>query len=120
MQLVRTATNYRALTLKRKLYEMLLAILLQFRCSKIVILRSYLACAFFGSHLWGADAASQKVFGKRAVDLDVDEAAYIASMLVYPRPLSPTAEWESKVKRRAYYGKRIYIAHKERFDQIPS
>ena len=119
MQFVRTSTGYKERTLARKLYEMFLAIIIQFRYSKIEILRSYLACAYFGSHRRGADAAAHKIFGKRADDLSIEEAAFIAAMLVYPRPRQPTVEWESRVHRRADYGKRIYITNKERFDQLP-
>jgi membrane peptidoglycan carboxypeptidase len=120
MQFVRTCTGYKERTLTRKLYEMLLAVIIQFRYSKIEILRSYLTCAYFGSHRRGANAAAHTVCGKKADDLSVDEAAFIAAMLVYPRPRDPTVEWTLRVRRRADYGKRIYIANKERFDQLPS
>lgn len=119
MQFVRTSTGYRQRTLRRKIYEIFLAVIIQFRYSKIVILRSYLACAFFGSHLRGTEAAARKVFGKSVDSLSDDEAVFIAAMLVYPCPLQPTAEWRSRVQRRADYGKRIYIANKKRFDQHP-
>lgn len=120
MQFIRTSTGYRERKFGRKLYEMLLAVLIQFRYSKITILRSYLNCAYFGSHLKGANAAARKVFGKTADDLSVEEAAFIAAMLVCPRSLHPTAEWELRIRRRADYGKRIYISNKERFDQLPT
>jgi len=120
MQFVRTATGYRERTLGRKLYEMLLAVIIQFRYSKIVILRCYLRCAFFGSQLKGANAAAREVFGARSENLSVDDAAFIAAMLVYPRPKQPTAEWKSRIQRRADYGKRVYVANKQRFDQLPS
>jgi membrane peptidoglycan carboxypeptidase len=119
MQFVRTSTGYKERTFSRKVYEMFLAIIIQFRYSKIKILRSYLACAYFGSHLRGGNAAAHKVFNKRADDLSIEEAALIAAMLVYPRPRHPTVKWESRVQRRADYGKRIYIANKKRFDQLP-
>ncbi len=119
MQFVRTATGYRQKTLRRKLYEMFLVFLIQYRYSKIVILRSYLACAFFGSHLFGANRAAEKLYGRTADDLATDEAAVIAAMLVYPRPSLPTPAWELKVQRRARYGVRIYVANKERFDKLP-
>ena len=120
MQLVRTATGYRELTLSRKLYEILLALLIQFRYSKIVILRSYLACAYFGWNLRGAEAAAKQLFGKRTADLSLDEASILAAMLVYPRPRNKHATWNLRIERRAAYGKRVYIAHKERFDKLPS
>jgi len=59
MQFVRTCTGYRELTLGRKVYEMLLAVLIQFRYSKIAILRSYLNCAYFGAQPRGASSAAQ-------------------------------------------------------------
>jgi len=120
MQFVRTATGYKERTLRRKLYEILLAVIIQFRYSKVVILRSYLACAFFGSHLTGADSAARKLYHKSANYLSTDEAAVVAAMLVYPRPLRPTSSWKSRIDRRANYGIRIYIADKKRFDEMPS
>ena len=53
MQFVRTVTGYRDRTLRRKLYEILLAVLIQIKFTKLEILRSYLNAAFFGSHLIG-------------------------------------------------------------------
>jgi membrane peptidoglycan carboxypeptidase len=119
MQFVRTVTGYKDWTLRRKLYEMVLAMIIQFRYSKIVILRSYLTCAYFGWRLKGSTAAANKVFKKNADDLSLDEAAFIAAMLVYPQPRNPAPEWVLRVERRAQYGKRIYIANKQRFDQFP-
>jgi membrane peptidoglycan carboxypeptidase len=119
MQFVRTCTGYKERTIARKLYEILLAVLIQFRYSKILILRSYLRCAFFGSRLYGADAAARKIFKKSADDLDVSEAAELAAMLVYPRPIVPTDRWNSRVKRRAEYGMRLYVRYKESLDKFP-
>lgn len=119
MQFVRTCTGYRERTLSRKLYEILLSILIQFRYSKIVILRSYLNCAFYGSGLNGADAASKKIFQKHKDQLSVSESSFLAAMLVYPRPLEPTPQWLSKVERRARYGERCYITNKQRFEKLP-
>ena len=119
MQFVRTATGYRDRTIKRKLYEMLLSILVQFRYSKLEIFRSYLSCAFFGSHLIGIEAAAREIFQKAPESLNVDEAAYIASLLVYPRPLRSTSQWTLKVDRRANYGKRLFPRLKKAFEKLP-
>lgn len=113
MQFVRTATGFRHHTIGRKLYEGVLAVALQVHCGKRAILRSYLACAFFGSGLIGADAAARKVFGKNADALDLEEAAFVAAMLAAPRPLHATPAWEAKVRRRAAYALRIYAARRE-------
>lgn len=113
MQFVRTATGFRQHTIGRKLYEAVLAFALQFHCGKRAILRSFLACAFFGSGLIGADAAAHKVFGKNADGLDLEEASFIAAMLAAPRPLHATPQWEAKVRRRAAYALSIYAARRE-------
>jgi len=103
MQFVRTATGYRALTLKRKLYEGLLAILIQFRYTKIEILESYLACAHFGYGLTGAETAAQKLFGKTANELGPLEAALLSAMLARPRPAGASLAWQRRVEKRAAY-----------------
>jgi membrane peptidoglycan carboxypeptidase len=119
MQLVRTATGYRQPTLRRKLYEMLLAWIIQYRYNKFEILRSYLECAFYGSHLIGVFPAARDVFGVWAFELSFDESAELAAMLVYPRPLEPTARWRANVSRRAEYAKRLYPRLKQGFQQVP-
>lgn len=110
MQFVRTATGYRRHTLGRKFYEALLALLIQYRFEKIVILRSYLACAYFGTGLKGADAAARRVFDKDANQLRLEEASMISAMLACPRPLSGSASWELRARRRAAYGLQVFTA----------
>ena len=114
MQFVRTVTGYRALTMKRKLYEAFLALVIQSRHKKIEILRSYLACAFFGSGLIGADAAAQRVFNKRADQLSMEEASFISAMLAYPRPLHGLPRWEQRARRRAAYAVAVFELRKGR------
>lgn len=118
MQFVRTATGFKAHTLRRKIYEMLLSILIQYRYKKIVILRSYLNCAFFGSGLIGINKTSFRLFNKTPDSLSLEEAAFIAAMLVYPRPLKNGERWKSNVRRRAEYGVRVYVSNKNRFDKL--
>jgi membrane peptidoglycan carboxypeptidase len=118
MQFVRSTTDYKERTLRRKLYEMLLACLIQFRYSKITILRSYLGFAYFGWNLRGADRASRAILGKNTSELDLKEAAFMASMLVFPYPKIQTADWTRKISRRANYIEAVYIRRKKRFDEI--
>jgi membrane carboxypeptidase/penicillin-binding protein PbpC len=120
MQFVRTATGFREKTFRRKLYEILLARIIQFRYSKIVILRSYLACAFFGSRVYGSEKAAAKIFAKRVAMLDDQQAAELAAMLVYPRPLRPEGKWSAKVKRCAAYGLHWKRRLEQRFEKIPA
>lgn len=119
MQFVRTATGFREKTFKRKAYEIILALLIQFRYNKIEILRSYLDCAFFGSRLFGIQAICRREYQKLPSELSFDEAAETAAMLVYPRPLLPTPEWRLKVRRRANYGKRMYPRFEKTFNKLP-
>lgn len=118
MQFVRTVTGRKERTIRRKIYEIMLSRLIQYRYSKIRILRGYLDCAFFGSHLYGSTAAAQKIFDKHPDDLDIEEASKLAALLVYPRPLKPTPKWTANVSRRSNYGKIVYIRLKKKFDQI--
>ena len=120
MQFVRTATGFRVKTLRRKAYEVTLAAIIQYRYSKLLILRSYLGCAFFGSHLYGAGRASLKTKGKTLSQLSATEAAELAAMLVYPRPLRPEEKWRMKVERRAAYGLKRMVRFEKSFEKIPT
>ncbi len=114
MQFVRTVTGFRAPTVKRKVYEAFLALAIQFRHRKIEILRSYLACAYFGSGLIGANAAAQRLFKKNADWLSLEEAALISAMLAYPRPLHGLPRWEQRAQRRAAYAMAVFARRKRR------
>jgi membrane carboxypeptidase/penicillin-binding protein len=118
MQFVRTVTGRKQRSVYRKLREILLARLIQYRYSKARILRGYISCAFFGSHLIGGDRAALTVFGKQADKLSLEEAAFIAAMLVYPRPLKPSAEWRRKIERRANYGVSIYVRNEQKLKKL--
>lgn len=79
MQLVRTATGYRDRSLKRKLYECLLAVVMQRRYNKPRILRAYIACAYYGTRLTGSQKASRKIYQIPPALLDVRQASFVAS-----------------------------------------
>lgn len=108
MQFVRTVTGLRERTLRRKLYEMLLAYIVVSKFGKQRILNAYLACAYFGSGLHGIEKACLANFSKRPDQLIKSEALFVAATLVYPRPVIPTQNWRNKVERRAAYGERVY------------
>jgi hypothetical protein len=114
MQFVRTVTGFRALTIQRKIYEAFLAFVIQSRHKKLEILRSYLACAFFGSGLIGADAAAQRIFNKNADRLTIEEASFISALLACPRPLHGVPRWEQRARRRAAYAVAVFASHKHR------
>lgn len=120
MQFVRVATGYYERAMARKLYEMLLAILIQFKYSKIEILRNYLDSAFFGSHICGIQQASKVMFNKHPDFLSTEESSIIAAMLIYPRPTTPTSAWFEKILKRSNYIISLYPRFKERFEKLPS
>lgn len=103
MQMVRTITGYKDLTLKRKMYEAVLAILVNFRFSKHQIMKCYMDNAFFGSHIIGIKKASNFMYGKDIDDVDSFKKARVAAMLLRPRPKVPTKKWELFVDSRAAY-----------------
>ena len=83
MQFVRTITGYRERTFSRKIYEAALAMALQRGCEKRCVLRAYLDLAYFVTKLNVATAASHQIYGKPAVELTINEAAFIAAMLCH-------------------------------------
>lgn len=119
MQWVRTATGYKELSLRRKVYEMFLALLIQQRYDKLTILRSYLASAYFGYKIKGIERASLVVFLRTSRELDFNEAATIASMLVYPWPSVPTPRWALQLERRKRYAEFLHPRHEKRFKKLP-
>lgn len=85
-QYVRTFLNRKERTIGRKFNEWVMAWLLSHRSSKADILSAYLSCAYFGYKLNGCEPVSDKIFSKKASSLTSTEAAFIASLLVYPLP----------------------------------
>ena len=118
MQFVRTATGFRNRTIGRKTHEILMAFIVHFRYTKKTILRSYLDAAYFGSRLHGVHAAANKIFGCSAEQLSMEQAFFVASMLLTPRPLNPCGKWYSRVKRRADYGVSVYVRDQKSFDKL--
>ena len=108
MQFVRMRTGYRDRTLRRKIYEMLLAYLLQLRMDKIQILRGYLREMFLGSGIYGIESCARVMFNKSSHQLDREQSSVIAAMMVYPRPRNPLSGWDERVKRRARYGLKLF------------
>lgn len=84
--LVRTCTMRTGRTMGRKTREVCLAILLNLHCSKKEILHAFVNSAYFGPRLNGADSAAKIIFGAKAVELEREYSAFIASLLPYPLP----------------------------------
>lgn len=76
-------------TISRKLKEWVLAVKMEQVYSKDQILEIYLNQVPFGGSVYGVEEASQTFFGKRASDLTLPEAAYVAAVLPAPTYYSP-------------------------------
>jgi len=78
-----------ATTAGRKLREAKLALTLEQHKTKDDILEGYLNLVAFLPSTYGAEAASQRLFGKSAADLTVPEAALMAGMVNNPNKFDP-------------------------------
>lgn len=91
-------------TFSRKLAEGWLAPLLELRYRKSDILETYLNRVYLGQdggyEIHGVEAGSRYYFGKRAVELEVEEAALLAGMIAAPNRFDPFSSPEVAVRRR--------------------
>jgi penicillin-binding protein 1A len=94
-------------SLKRKIKEAALSILIERRYTKDEILGMYLNQAYFGSRAYGIEAASQTYFGKSVKDLTVADAALLASMPKAPSAYSPFRNPEKAMERRSFVLKQM-------------
>lgn len=115
MQMVRTITNFKEKTFYRKLYEIILSLLVNFKYTKKQIIRCYLANAYFGSHLIGVKKVSLELFKQETYALNQDDQAFIAAMLLRPKPLKASDRWYCLVRDRASYAKRVRSFVKKSF-----
>jgi penicillin-binding protein 1A len=70
------------------------------RWRKEKILESYLNQVYFGSHAYGAEAAAQTYFSKRAKNLDLVQAALIAGLPQAPSIYDPFKRPDEALRRR--------------------
>lgn len=88
-------------TITRKLREAMMAIALEHRFSKQEILAAYLNRVYLGSGAYGIEAASYRYFGKSARNLTLGEASLLAGVVKAPSRLSPKADLDAALARRA-------------------
>lgn len=87
-------------TITRKLKEWVLALKLERMLSKDEIFNMYLNEIPYGGSIYGVEEASQAFFGKDAKDVDIAEAAYIASIPQAPTFYSPYGKNFDKLEER--------------------
>jgi penicillin-binding protein 1A len=89
-------------TVKEKIREALLAIKLEKTLTKDQILAKYLNTVYFGHGAYGAEAAAQTYFGKKASKLTVSESAVLAAVLHAPSLYDPIKSTYDNKFRRDY------------------
>jgi len=91
-------------TLKRKLQEAVMALLVEVRYDKAAILTAYLNEIYFGQRgstaIHGVGEATRLYFGKQPRELQVEESALLAAIIQSPNGLSPYRGSERALKRR--------------------
>jgi penicillin-binding protein 1A len=103
-QFVRNAILTREKSITRKIKEAVLAIEIGQKFSKDEILKLYLNEIPYGQNAYGVQAASLTYFNKDAKNLDLAQAAYLASLPQAPTfyPTQATARGSMPATNRAY------------------
>src|SRR4030065_2521739 len=95
-------------SMKRKLKEAALSILIEKHYTKDEILALYLNQAYFGTRAYGIEAASQTYFGKSVTELTIAEAALLATLPKAPSLYSPFKNPEGAKARRSVVLKKMF------------
>lgn len=85
-QLVRVLTRRYERSISRKIRECILALSINTHVSKRAIFYCYIHDAYYGYRLIGCEIASRFVFQIPAVDLSVEQSAFVACLLPLPLP----------------------------------
>ncbi len=94
-------------TLRRKVYEALLAFKIENSLTKDQILELYINQIYLGQRAYGFAAASRAYFGKNLADLSVAEAAMLAGLPKAPSAFNPVVNPKRAALRQAYVLRRM-------------
>lgn len=110
-QLVKLTQNWsKDRTYTRKAKELILAVELERSYSKKEILTGYLNAAPYGSVDYGVQAAAEDYFNKQALDLTLDEAAFLAAIPKAPGYYSPyNDDFVESGGKAALLGRQQYV-----------
>ncbi len=93
-------------TLKRKIIELAMSIVLEIRTHKDLILETYINTIYLGQNgpfeVRGYGAASTFYFGKNIEGLNIQECALLAAIINSPGRYNPFLKPENALKRRAH------------------
>lgn len=87
-------------TFARKIKEIILTLKIEKKLSKDKILELYLNEIPYGGSNYGVEAASRNFFGKKSSDINLAEAAYLASLTKAPTYYSPYGNHQEELARR--------------------
>lgn len=99
-QLVKNGLLTPERTLTRKIKELVLAIIVEFKYPKDKILEMYLNQVPYGGTSYGVEAAAQTYFGKQVKELTLAEQAYLAGLPEAPSTFSPFGSHPELGKKR--------------------
>jgi 1A family penicillin-binding protein len=102
-QLVKNSILSNEKTFTRKIKELILSYKLEAHFTKDEILEMYFNEIPYGSTIYGIEAASQSFFGKKTKDLNLAEAAVLASIPKAPTYYSPYGNHREELLARAHY-----------------
>jgi penicillin-binding protein 1A len=95
-------------TLKRKIYEALLAWKIEQSLTKDQILEVYMNQIYLGQRAFGFSSAAQIYFGKKLNELTIAEAAMLAGLPKAPSAYNPVANPKRAKARQQYILLRMY------------
>ncbi len=87
-------------TISRKIKEVILALKLERVMKKDDILALYLNETPYGGNIYGLQEAAQTFFNKKAIDLNLAQAAYLAALPQAPTYYSPYGNQRAKLDER--------------------
>jgi len=118
-QLARTLFLNLNKTVTRKIAEIILALQIERKYTKEEIFELYLNHTYWGHNAYGAESASNILFGKHAADLTLGEAAMMAGIIKAPEFYSPYKSLKfAKTKQRMVLGKMVsqsYISQSQEY-----
>lgn len=89
-------------TATRKVKEAILATEIEQRLSKEEILRLYLNAIYYGHHAYGAEAAANVFFDKKAKDLTLGQASLLAGLPQAPTYYDPARNYDAAKAKQKY------------------
>jgi len=95
-------------TLKRKIYEALLAWKIEQTLSKDQILEVYMNQIYLGQRAYGFASAAQIYYGKKLQDISIAEAAMLAGLPKAPSAYNPVANPKRARARQQYILQRMH------------